>query len=268
MTSEIFLFGLDEKIEKIKNYCNILLDDNNNLMVKKKQLSILPTFMFYGTPGTGKSTVAELVYLSLRNNHNIDLKRLNIDELISSDFGESSKNIIEFFNNAKEEIIENDSYCMIIIDEIDSFTISRTSNDNNSIKRILLTFNTVIDDLVRTGFINKFIIIGTTNLIESIDTSILRRFYFHEDFNINLDKNEFYLFIHKLLDIIEVSPKEDFLEQLYKTYLLKNYSLGEIKDVFSRVYVHNLAFDRPGIIDIKCFEGNKSFHEIMKNQQG
>jgi len=262
------LYGLDEKIEDIYQYCKIFTKNEVNSTFSK--LSVYPTFLFDGYPGTGKSSVASIVYEKLKENCNIDLKRLNIDELISHNFGESSSNLREFFKNIKTEIAKNDSYCFIIMDEVDSFTISRYQNDNESIKRILLTFNTIIDELVRTDEIYRYIIVATTNLKESIDTSVLRRFYFKEDFNVELGFESFKEFINELCNLAEIKVDETSLIEIHKVCLDRKYTLGEIKSVLSRVYVNNLVStkEQSPLLTTDCFRKYKTFHEITLKQIG
>ena len=134
------IFGLDDKNNKIKRYCSEFLKSDSEFVIAKEKLSITPTFLFYGLPGTGKTTIAYEVFNELREEKfNIDLKCLRIDDLISYNFGESSKNLIDFFNKVRTEIKENSSSAFIIIDELDSFTVNRYQNDSESIKRVLLT---------------------------------------------------------------------------------------------------------------------------------
>lgn len=173
-----FIFGLDNIFEEVTKYCRKLLENDNEFKIAKKRLSITPTFLFYGLPGTGKTTLANLIYRNIKTDYNIDIEALRMDQLISSNFGESSKNLIKFFDDIRENQSKNNSKTFIIIDEMDSFTLTRFQNDNESMKRILLSFNTIIDQLEQKGEFENIIIIATTNMIESIDTSVLRRFFF------------------------------------------------------------------------------------------
>lgn len=130
-------------------------------------------------PGIGKTTLANLIYKNIKLDYNIDIEALRMEQLISSNFGESSKNLIKFFDDIRENQSKNNSKTFVVIDEIDSFTLNRFQNDNESMKRILLSFNTVIDQMEKNGDFENIIIIATTNMKESIDTSVLRRFFFN-----------------------------------------------------------------------------------------
>lgn len=255
------LYCLDGKIEELYNSCQVFLTSDSTEISKLSHLSIFPTFLFNGYPGTGKSSVASILYEKLKEKHNIDIARLNIDELISHNFGESSSNLRAYFHSKKEDIKNNKSHCFIIIDELDSFTINRYQNDNDSIKRILLTFNTIIDDLIRKDEIYKFIIIATTNIKEVIDTSILRRFYFKEDFNILLNEDDFVKLLHELGDLTEIRPKGS-LTEIFQIYNEKKYTLGEVKSIYSKVYFNTLICKEKSFIDAKDFSDYQTFYEL------
>jgi SpoVK/Ycf46/Vps4 family AAA+-type ATPase len=262
------LFCLDSKIDLLHKYCEVFLNSDENQLSKFSQLSVYPTFLFDGFPGTGKSSVANIIYEKLKKaDHNIDVVRLNIDELISHNFGESSSNLREYFRKRKNEIKENNSYCFIIMDEVDSFTINRYQNDNESIKRILLTFNTIIDELVRSGEIYRYIIVATTNIKESIDASILRRFYFKENFNIELDEESFRNFLLVLNDLTSLGVEDSSISEIFELYRQKKYTLGEVKSVFSRLYVNNLISGKTENLDPEFFREYETFYEITQSQK-
>lgn len=269
MGSNNLIFGIDDKIRKIKIYCTEFLKNEGEFVSARERLSITPTFLFYGFPGTGKTTVANLIYQCLKEEFNIDLYYLRIDDLISHNFGESSKNLREFFRGIESQIEANNSYAFVIIDELDSFTVNRYQNDSESVKRILLTFNTIIDEMFINGTLNKTILIATTNLKESIDTSVLRRFFFKEDFNIILSKEHFFSFIDEIrstsyfFESIDLSDKDE----LYAIYQDKKFTLGEVKTIFAHLYMESkLGLKNEGI-NLKVFSEKESFYEIITKQQ-
>lgn len=267
---EDFLFGLDKIKDKVIKYCKVLMSTDNKYEIIKRRLSITPTFLFYGYPGTGKTSLANEVYEILKEDNeygNIDKYILKIDEMLSSNFGESSKNLISKFNEIRDEIKNNNSRAFIIIDEIDYFTNNRFENNNDSITRVLLSFNQIIDDLIRSGEIDRMIIIATTNIKQNIDTSILRRFFFHEDFNIILEKEKFSEYLNELFKITNIEISND-IGELYKIYTNKKFTLGELKKIFSRLYMDKqigIKFDE-NLIEI--IRNTVSYHEIILKQQG
>lgn len=267
MSSYNKLYCMDAKIERLYKYCKAFLDADASQVSKFSQLSIYPTFLFDGYPGTGKSSVASIVHEKLKRDYNIDIERLNVDELISYNFGESSSNLRNYFKSINKEIEENNSYCFIVMDELDSFTISRYQNDNESIKRILLTFNTIIDDLVRSNQIYRYIIIATTNVKDNIDTSILRRFFFGEDFNIELDKSSFNKFFRDLSEATGLYLEEKLIGEVFDDYIKRKHTLGELKSIFSKAYMKKLISGCKEGLSIKHFLDHKTFYEITQRQK-
>jgi len=271
LNNKSLIYGLDSKVNQLKKHCSLFLDGEKEFQSAVNKLSITPTFLFYGLPGTGKTTTAIEVYNQLKKDHNIDLEHLRIDQLISYNFGESSKNLINFFDDLKVQCEKNDSYVYVVIDELDSFTTNRYQNDSESIKRILLTFNNIIDELFLTDYQNRFILVATTNMIENIDTAILRRFFFHEDFDIRLSKESFYEFLNEISFIsplLEIENDED-KNKLFNMYQDKKQTLGELKRIFAKQYL-NLSIDiKTGTkkLDLTRFEEEKSTYEIILNQK-
>lgn len=124
---------------------------------------------------------------------------MKIETLLSCEFGKSSNNLLNFFDNIAIETKENQSTAFILIDELDSFTVNRYREDCSAIKRVLITFNKLIDQIYTENYFEKEpIIIGTSNIKEDIDTSILRRFYFHENFNIKISEENLQELINRL----------------------------------------------------------------------
>lgn len=265
-----YIFGLDEIKNKVLKYCKVLISNDEKFKIVKRKLTISPTFLFYGYPGTGKTTLANEIYETLKQDEqfgNIDKYVLKIDELLSSNFGESSKNLIARFEKIKLEIEDNNSIAFIIIDELDFFTNNRFQNNNDSVVRVLLTFNQIIDNLIREDTIDKMIIIATTNIRENIDTSILRRFFFHQNFDIILNEQEFSAYLEELCNITDMEQIEN-INKLYNVYQQKNFTLGELKSIFSNLYMErkiDLETDKD-FVDI--FQNNISYSETICTQQG
>lgn len=265
-----FIFGLDNIFEKVTKYCRIFLKEDDALKSAIKKLSITPTFLFYGLPGTGKTTLANLIYKSIKPEYNINIEILRMDQLISSNFGESSKNLIKFFDDIRKEQIDNNSKTFIVIDEIDSFTLNRFQNDNESMKRILLSFNIIIDQMEQKGDFENTIIIATTNMKESIDTSVLRRFFFQYDFNVFIDEKDFCEYISELKKISKYfdTIDEKDSKEIYRIYKEKRFTLGEVKKIFAEFFMDLVSSDQPLDLSLlSLLEEKQSFYEIIIKQQ-
>lgn len=238
-----FLYGLDDKLEVLHNYCKAFYTSDQQMIMKK--LGILPTILLYGLPGTGKTSLIGKLYQNLKNDlENVDLYRLEFENVLSSDLGKSSKNLVEFFEKIKNDINANKSKSFIVLEEIDSFTMHRfNSNENDGIRRLMLSFNKEIDKIFRESVQNDIVIIGTTNMISNVDTAILRRFFIKEDLNIELEVNRLKEFLLKLFEIscIDYSVSEEELIRIFEVYRFEKFTLGEIKLSFARYYLQYLG---------------------------
>lgn len=263
-----FIYGLDDIRDKVVNYCKIIIDANDDVKSKIKKLSITPTFLFYGLPGTGKTTLAYHIYDILKKDYNIDLEYLNIFELLSADLGQSSKNLQDFFEKIKNDQNENSSFTYVIIDELDSFTLNRYENDSEAMKRVLLSFNLTLDRMFKNGDLEKTIIVATTNLLEYVDVSVIRRFFFCLDFNIVLDKEHFGKYIGYFKENIQVLDFDEnsTLEKLYKLYEEKQFTLGELKKIIAEMYMESIYSIKPE--DIYTYiSKQKSYYELSMEQK-
>ena len=153
-------------------------------------------FLFYGSPGTGKTeTVKQMARILERNLYIADFS-----SLIDSKLGQTQKNIVSFFEeinlcNSLDKII-------ILLDEIDSIILDRTnSNDLREMGRATSTFLKELDNLNENA-----IIFATTNLYSHFDKAILRRF----DSKVSFDRYS----IDDLKDIAEEIVK--FYEKKFK----------------------------------------------------
>lgn len=121
--------------------------------------------LFSGVPGTGKT---ESVYQIARL-LNRDVLTVDFEELIDSRLGQTAKNISVLFDEIGRVQSKN---VIILFDEIDSIVLDRINkNDLREMGRVTSTFLRELDSLN-----NDVIIIATTNLIDSFDKALTRRF--------------------------------------------------------------------------------------------
>lgn len=167
---------LPEKIwfpKKIKHKMDSFLKMHSMTGMAVSQKSTLNKLLLYGPPGTGKTTLG--FYIAKELGFSINYVRLS--DVISPKFGETMKNISDIFQNSEEKII--------FIDEFDAFAKKREdSNDVGELKRIV---NSLIQTLDLYG--SRKITIVSTNLVDSIDSAVLRRFSF-KIFVDELDKED------------------------------------------------------------------------------
>lgn len=128
--------------------------------------------LFYGVPGTGKTESAGQIARLL----NRDLLLVNMEELIDSHLGQTSKNIVSLF----DEINHLPSQKVVVLfDELDSLVMNRiNNNDLREMGRVTSTFLKELDSLSE-----DILVIMTTNLIDAFDKALLRRFDAKISFN-------------------------------------------------------------------------------------
>lgn len=130
-------------------------------------------YLFFGAPGTGKTESVKQIARILER----DLFAANFEEVIDSKLGQTSKNIVEMFKQMNE--IAHPEKALILFDEIDSIAMNRT--DANDLREMGRATSAMLK-----GFDNmnsQLVVIATTNLYDSFDKALLRRFDKSIDFS-------------------------------------------------------------------------------------
>ncbi|MBI6545635.1 MAG: ATP-binding protein [Cyanobacteria bacterium NC_groundwater_1444_Ag_S-0.65um_54_12] len=118
--------------------------------------------LLFGRPGCGKTLGAE----RLAFNTGLPLLKVRFDSMISSYFGESATNLRSVFDAAMEKP------CLLLLDECDFVARSRNEkNDVGEVPRVVNTLLQLLDDYDAPG-----LLVATTNIEESLDRAIFRRF--------------------------------------------------------------------------------------------
>lgn len=177
-TMSLKMSSLSRKLQKnIKD--NSILSSNKLLLV-------------YGPPGTGKTSICRALCqkLSIRNDLHTNigegeleckciLIELTCSNVFSRWFGESSKNVSELFNEIEQLLKLNADkgvFVCILIDEVEAIASSRTDilgkNEATDGVRVVNTLLTHLDKLKQY---NNFLVLSTSNLLNSIDPAFLDR---------------------------------------------------------------------------------------------
>lgn len=118
--------------------------------------------LLFGSPGCGKTLGAERIAWNL----GLPLMKVKFDAIISSYFGESSANLRSIFEASTE------TPCVLLLDECDFIAKSRMiGQDVGEIPRIVNMLLMLLDEYDAPG-----ILIATTNLEQSLDKALFRRF--------------------------------------------------------------------------------------------
>lgn len=123
-------------------------------------------YLFYGAPGTGKTeTVKQVARILSRELYIVDF-----DTLIDSKLGQTAKNISNLFLQLNS--VAHPERMIVLFDEIDAIALDRTnSNDLREMGRATSAVLKGMDNLNE-----QIVMIATTNLYDSFDKALLRRF--------------------------------------------------------------------------------------------
>lgn len=139
---------------------------NHNIGINK--------FLFIGSPGTGKTESAKQIARLL----NRELLMVEFSNLVDSKLGQTAKNLTNLFNEINN--LPFSKNYIILFDEIDTIALDRINqNDIREMGRVTSTFLKALDNLN-----SEVVIIATTNLYDSLDKALIRRF----DATVNFDR--------------------------------------------------------------------------------
>ncbi|HEY1041132.1 MAG TPA: ATP-binding protein [Candidatus Paceibacterota bacterium] len=218
----------------------------------------LNRILLYGPPGTGKTTLGFYIAEQLK----LPTRYVKVTDVMSSRLGETMKNIADIFHTPGREVI--------FIDEFDAF--AKTRADNNDVGELKRIVNSIIQTLDFSAS-NKIVIVAT-NLIDTIDSAILRRFPFKIEVGAlsDSDKKDFlgYLIEHDKSIETKLSKKEwDFIFSVFN--LLNLDTVDEIKGVIEKAKMEMILGDRKEItykdfLEILLFDGYLSSLKNIKSK--
>ncbi len=154
------LGGLHEEIKKVREMIELPLKHPEVF----ERLGIEPPkgILLHGPPGTGKTLLAKAV----ANESGAKFFVINGPEVMSKFYGESEENLRKVFEQA-----EKSAPSIVFIDEIDSIAPKREEVKGEVEKRVVSQLLTLLDGLKARG---KVIIIGATNIPNSLDPALRR----------------------------------------------------------------------------------------------
>lgn len=130
-------------------------------------------YLFEGSPGTGKTETAKHIARILER----ELFSVDFDALLDSRLGQSAKNIAELFREING--FAHPDKVVVLFDEIDALALDRTNS--NDVREMGRATTAVLKGL--DGLDERIVLIATTNLFDSFDKALVRRFDSVIDFN-------------------------------------------------------------------------------------
>ena len=136
---------------------------NPKLFVKSTPLR---SILLYGAPGNGKTMWAQAIASEIK----WTFINIQTSVVMSKMYGESEKIMQSIFHFA----IENEPW-VLFFDEIDAILANRSSKLDETTKRLVSIFLQNVEGVIDVKK-RDILIIGATNLLESMDPAVLRRF--------------------------------------------------------------------------------------------
>ena len=133
----------------------------------------LNKFLLQGPPGTGKTEAVKLLCEQLDR----ELLMVDFDSLIDSKLGETGKNVTRLFEELRQ--LKNPQHYIVLFDEVDAIALDRVnSRDVREMGRVTSAFLRELDKLDE-----RICLFATTNLFDSFDKALTRRFDACVDFS-------------------------------------------------------------------------------------
>jgi cell division protease FtsH len=126
--------------------------------------------IFWGPPGTGKTLFAKAIATAL----GAAVTVVSGPELKSKWVGESEENLRQVFTRARQA-----APAIIVFDELDSFATARGTYQGSGVEHSMV--NQLLTEMDGFRKDELVFVVGTTNLVESLDPALMRpgRFEFH-----------------------------------------------------------------------------------------
>lgn len=232
------LFGIKEVQDYLFKICQEMLNANSSRLQDFSFYDLAPSVLLYGPPNTGKTSLSYYLFDRIKNEvtNEINFYTVDVGRMLDPSLGQSSRNLEQIFEDLKK-VCQKGSSVFLLLDELDTFCMSRSRiNEHDAIRRSMTTLMMELDKL-HPSTTTKFLIFGITNVPELVDTAVVRRFSLKKNIDPQLSLDEFQSYLTYLNQSIKYELKQDKLENLYKIYLNRQFTVGDIKALYKVLYL-------------------------------
>ncbi|KAI0069027.1 P-loop containing nucleoside triphosphate hydrolase protein [Artomyces pyxidatus] len=159
-------------------YATVLFSDAN---VDFNVVSWNRVVLLHGPPGTGKTSLCRALAqkLSIRLSHRYPHSRLleiNSHSLFSRWFSESGKLVQRLFGSVMDLVEEEDTFVVVLIDEVESLTAARAgAMAGTEPTDALRVVNALLTQLDKLRHKKNVLVVSTSNLAKAIDSAFVDR---------------------------------------------------------------------------------------------
>lgn len=188
-----------------------------SLKLMEKQIRYLNATLLYGESGVGKTAFAKYIAYKLE----LPYLYVNLAQMLDSYLGGTAKNLTALFQFVQKQ------KCVLMLDEIDALAIKRRYADSGAAAEVSRSTTCLLQLL--DGISNNHVILAATNLEDSIDMAVKRRF---------TQKHEIKRLSHKdnfnLISQIMIDTEIPFNVDSARKYADQNLTQSEITDHISQ----------------------------------